>query len=736
MSARSSRSASRKRRHKSLDSGHPSDHSPPSKRRRVSSLPSNSAQKKYHERTLGFLTNNLNKLRNDNKISDVTFVLPLKPMTPSSPSTNHVQSEGTVNASSLSDDEQMATTKTFKCIKALFAANSDVFKAMLYGNMRESRPNAEIVLNDISCRAFEYIRDLFYHFNPVLTSDIVLEVAVAASKYCIDHLITECVNHLRSVSNIDEWFDLIQGVQSQQYHHCFGMEMYLKALVDENYMVNNCGKELLSLSRFFSLNVDTLCRVLRSDNLNCPEEWIWAKCIGFAVHFTKTQCSTQSIPRSIHQLIEAHLNLPKRLLTPQMKRKREAMRSPVGAPKNNKNWDRVLVERRDFFPENKEYRRSGDIVIESDGDDVNLEMDRVSDLEEPDGKEMEPQNAALFESTFKQTMLTLSEHIRFTAMNPLFFIKLVQGSSILPLQRIVAVQNWTLCKVRPKNSDDVNIRTTSRKRLYLRHFERIQSRGILRSGQRKQHRDCRANANGHSLEEEGKSENQPDGECGDGAHGVHFESTEVEPPIHCFHHHEICFGRLRFDRLRVNDHIDHRDNVGRFATAIIVAVDPQRQKVKLHYIGWQSKWDLWCDVSSKDNQIRFCCAGAISTRRLHRAEFRGLDLKDLHVKCRLARYWYHNHPDVDPDGREWRSAQIKRVDKHSGQVQLVVRIGEKDYLWWVHLDSVDEVKPSRAQPFEPGLPEMADMQHFHIPFPPPPPPPPPPGQFAVPSVLQ
>merc|ERR1712173_484992 len=59
-----------------------------------------------------------------------------------------------------------------------------------------------------------------------------------------------------------------------------------------------------------------------------------------------------------------------------------------------------------------------------------------------------------------------------------------------------------------------------------------------------------------------------------------------------------------------------------------------------------------------------------------------------------AKYWYKNHPDVDLSSyKDWRIANIKRVDKHSGQVQLVVRIGQKDYLWWCHLDNADEIQP-------------------------------------------
>ena len=104
---------------------------------------------------------------------------------------------------------------------------------------------------------------------------------------------------------------------------------------------------------------------------------------------------------------------------------------------------------------------------------------------------------------------------------------------------------------------------------------------------------------------------------------------------------------------------------------------------------------MWCNIDRKCNHIRFCAAGTISTRRIHRKEFLGKELKEMQVRCRLARYWFQSHPNVDcdADANEWRVASIKRVDKHSGQCQLVMHIQNKDYLWWTHLDSVQEVQP-------------------------------------------
>lgn len=282
-------------------------------------------------------------------------------------------------------------------------------------------------------------------------------------------------------------------------------------------------------------------------------------------------------------------------------------------------------------------RESGDIVIEEEAgcDAVDLTTgsgpNEVAERGDSDGKEMEPENAVQFESTFKGIMLTLSEHIRFTAMNPLFFVRLVQQCRVLPAERIVDVQNWTLCKVGPLCMKRALV-TTPRRRRYLRYFHDIQCGVVVpRSGSRKQHRNRRShrmigsNRNEHHnrsrsaraavTEEEGKSEGHGGGEGegvgGDGQQqeGDGSDAVEESPRDLCFDHFQVCFDAARCGRLRVNDHIDHRDNVGRFANAIIVDVDAQRQKVKLHYIGWQSKWDLWCDVSMK-----VCCSTFVAVR--------------------------------------------------------------------------------------------------------------------------
>eukprot|EP01084_Bolivina_argentea_P256695 432274_1 len=243
--------ATRKRGYKSLKESSPTSYSqssvseiePPLKRRRLSfgNLSQNNNNNNANNHRQNYLTNNLIKLRNDTKISDVTFILTETLPTPNN--NNNTNNNHNNNHQSLSDDEQSignTRIRKFHCIKALFAANSEVFKNLLYGDFNEAKSrNPEIEIRDITCSAFEYIRDLFYHFNPQLTSDIVLDVSIAARRYFIDELMIECINYLRNLSNITKWYNILYEIQNK-YNNYFGIEQYLCALIDEIYMVNNC----------------------------------------------------------------------------------------------------------------------------------------------------------------------------------------------------------------------------------------------------------------------------------------------------------------------------------------------------------------------------------------------------------------------------------------------------------------------------------------------------------------
>merc|ERR1719361_2207580 len=145
-------------------------------------------------------------------------------------------------------------------------------------------------------------------------------------------------------------------------------------------------------------------------------------------------------------------------------------------------------------------------------------------------------------------------------------------------------------------------------------------------------------------------------------------------------HHDAhdFMGPLPFsecEKLQIGDHIDHRDDVGRFLLATIVDKDTFR--VNIHYEGWNSKWDTWCDYKAETH--RFAAPRSIS--RKPNTRFRDLKIRD--------------YVDINPVQRHqvWRGGQIRRMDKYSGQSQIVYKEDGQEFLYWAHLNNPEEIAP-------------------------------------------
>merc|ERR1712129_470693 len=48
------------------------------------------------------------------------------------------------------------------------------------------------------------------------------------------------------------------------------------------------------------------------------------------------------------------------------------------------------------------------------------------------------------------------------------------------------------------------------------------------------------------------------------------------------------------DALKIGDKVDHRDDAGRFIKSTVLGRRCGTE-LRLHYDGWSSKWDSWCD---------------------------------------------------------------------------------------------------------------------------------------------
>eukprot|EP01084_Bolivina_argentea_P060615 110729_1 len=126
--------------------------------------------------------------------------------------------------------------------------------------------------------------------------------------------------------------------------------------------------------------------------------------------------------------------------------------------------------------------------------------------------------------------------------------------------------------------------------------------------------------------------------------------------------------------LKVKDKVDHRDRVGRYVLGTIV--EKSGTNIKIHYNGWSRKWDEWCNYSNNHELNRLAKPTTISKRPAHRFKpIRKGDYIDINPTMR--------HPG-------WTGGKIRRLDKHSGQVQIVYEV-DKRYLYWAHLDDEKEI---------------------------------------------
>lgn len=105
--------------------------------------------------------------------------------------------------------------------------------------------------------------------------------------------------------------------------------------------------------------------------------------------------------------------------------------------------------------------------------------------------------------------------------------------------------------------------------------------------------------------------------------------------------------------LKINDVVDHRDHTGKYILATIV--DKNGSNLKIHYIFWSRKWDIWSDYSKELH--RFALPKSISSRSAHK-------WKNLEVGLFV---------DVNPIIRHpgWKIGEIRRIDHKSGQVQVI-----------------------------------------------------------------
>eukprot|EP01083_Nonionella_stella_P222184 793114_1 len=84
-------------------------------------------------------------------------------------------------------------------IRSVLAANSEVFEAMFYGSMMESKTKNVIDIIDCPAEAFQIMMQ-YMHGNVIknLPIDNVIDVLCVADRYQVEYLSTHCTDFIRN----------------------------------------------------------------------------------------------------------------------------------------------------------------------------------------------------------------------------------------------------------------------------------------------------------------------------------------------------------------------------------------------------------------------------------------------------------------------------------------------------------------------------------------------------------
>ena len=163
--------------------------------------------------------------------------------------------------------------------RTVFAVQSDVFQAQLFGKMEEGKKD-EIIIEDVTPAAFTFLKNLFYVKDQQLTVDIVLDVLYASKKYLLFELECECYKFIETVKNLDDWWKLIskQTITTD-------VDMDDALIRKSQILINNSNKIVKDSEKLCQLTPQWLAKLVQSSSFMIDDETIiWEMCIKYCQH--------------------------------------------------------------------------------------------------------------------------------------------------------------------------------------------------------------------------------------------------------------------------------------------------------------------------------------------------------------------------------------------------------------------------------------------------------------------
>ncbi|MGH0143110.1 UNVERIFIED_CONTAM: hypothetical protein FKN15_035335 [Acipenser sinensis] len=193
----------------------------------------------------------------------------------------HILSEhvgALIQGEEYSDVTFIVEKKRFPAHRVILAARCQYFRALLYGGMKESQPQAEIPLEDTTAEAFSMLLQYIYTGRVSLSSEreeVLLDFLSLAHRYGFEQLEDSTSEYLRTILNTHN-VCLIFDVAS--LYSLRKLSTTCCTYIDRN------APDVLASEGFLSLSKLALLTVVRRDSFSAPEKEIFQALCRWCCH--------------------------------------------------------------------------------------------------------------------------------------------------------------------------------------------------------------------------------------------------------------------------------------------------------------------------------------------------------------------------------------------------------------------------------------------------------------------
>lgn len=170
----------------------------------------------------------------------------------------------------------------FRANRVFLAVISDVFKAMLYGAMKEGQSNSVITIPDIDANGFEAVLAFAHCKHPQITENNVVSIKNICRKYQITSLSPVCNSRFQSLLNKHNG-NTFCSLLNDSVHYKVDKYVDLCQAAMQSRLGRN-AESIVKSKGFKSMGIEAMIIFLQYDVLDITEEKLWDALLKWKDH--------------------------------------------------------------------------------------------------------------------------------------------------------------------------------------------------------------------------------------------------------------------------------------------------------------------------------------------------------------------------------------------------------------------------------------------------------------------